>query len=145
GRNLFALAPAVNDFRLVALGVDLDFEVARWVFERRDRNDLYRLSRGEHSIHSSGADSNSLLAAAHAQTVKLGTVKQLAKDQRDLLPDDARTVVLNSDFESFGARRLHVNPEFGNDAGFFTGVQRVVDCFLHCREQSLARIIKSQQ
>ena len=40
---------------------------------------------------------------------------------------------------------FHVNPEFGNDAGFLAGIQRIVDGFLDRREQRLARIIESEQ
>ncbi len=40
---------------------------------------------------------------------------------------------------------LDVDPDFGQDAGFFAGVERVVDGFLDRGQQGLARIVEAEQ
>ena len=77
--------------------------------------------------------------------MKLRAVEQLAEDQRDLLLEDAGAVVLDADFEAVGAGLLDVDPNLGQDAGLFAGVERVVDRFLDRGEQRLARIVEAQQ
>ena len=86
-----------------------------------------------------------MLPAALPQAVELRAVEQLAEDQRDLLLDDAGAVVLDADLEAVGAGLLDVDPDLGQDAGLFAGVERVVDRFLHRGEQRLARIVEAQQ
>ena len=72
------------------------------------RDDLHRLAGREHAVHAGGADADALLAAAHPQAVELRAVEQLAEDQRNLLLDDARAVVLHADLEAIGAGRFDV-------------------------------------
>src|SRR5262245_30768556 len=76
GRNVFPFALAVDDFRLVTLRVDLNLEMVGGFFRGYLRNDLHRLAGCEHAVHSGGADPDALLAAAHSQAMKLGSVKQ---------------------------------------------------------------------
>ena len=45
----------------------------------------------------------------------------------------------------FVAGRFDVDPDLGQDAGFFAGVERVVDRFLDGGQQRLARIVEAQQ
>ena len=96
-------------------------------------------------MHARGADADALLAATHAHAVELRAVEQLAEDQRDLFLDDARAVVLHADFETVLAGALDVDPDFGQDAGFFAGVQGVVDRLLDGGQQGLPRVVEAQQ
>src|SRR5262245_15739779 len=116
GRNVFTFALTVDDFRLVTLRVDLNLEIVSGFFRGYFRNNLHRLARCEHAVHSGGANPDALLAAAHSQAMKLGSVKQFAEDQRDLLLHNARTIVLHADLESVGGSRFDMNPDFGDDA-----------------------------
>src|SRR5262249_39305203 len=79
-RDVFTVALAIDDFRLVAPRVDLNFEIVRRLSRRSHRDNLHRLAGGQHSIHPGGADTDSLLAAAHSKPVKLGTVEKLPED-----------------------------------------------------------------
>ena len=69
----------------------------------------------------------------------------LPKIVRDLLLDDAGAVVLHADLEAVRAGGLDVDPDLGQDAGFFAGVQGVVDRFLDRGQQGLARVVEAQQ
>ena len=144
-RNVDAFALAVENLRLVPLGVDLDFEVVGRLLLADLRDDLHRLAGRQHAVHAGRADADALLPAALPQAVELRAVEQLAEDQRDLLFDDAGAVVLHADFEAVGAGRLDVDPNLGQDAGLFAGVERVVDRFLDRRQQRLPRIVEAQQ
>ena len=145
GRNLDAVAAAVEDFGHVPLRVDLDFVVMGRIALRDLRDDLDRLAGGQQAVHARGADADALLAAAHAHAVELRAVEQLAEDQRDLLLDDAGPVVLHADLEAVLAGALDVDPDFRQDAGLFAGVQGVVDRLLDGRQQGLARVVEAQQ
>src|SRR5262249_5903418 len=125
--------------------VDLNFEVMGRFPRRYHRDDLHRLAGGKHSVHARCADSDSLLAAAHSQPVELRAVEKLPENQRDLLSDDSGTVVLDPDLETIRPRCLDVNPDFRNDTGLLTSIERIVDGLLHGREQRFARIIESEQ
>src|SRR5204862_5973704 len=98
--------PAVDNLRKVSPGVDLNFEVVGGFSRGRHGDDLDRLPCREHSIHAGSADSDSLLAAAHSQSVELRAVEQLAEDQRDLLPDDAWPVILHAEHRTYRSGRL---------------------------------------
>src|SRR5262245_31053894 len=74
GGNVDAFAAAVDDLRLIALGVDLQLEIVGWLPGRDLADDFYGLARGEHAIHASGGDADALLAAAHAEAVKLAAI-----------------------------------------------------------------------
>ena len=113
GRNVVAFAAAVEDLGQVSLGVDLDFVVMRRLARGNLGDDLYRLARGEHAVHASGADADALLAAAHAQAVELRAVEQLAEDQGDLFLEDAGAVVLDADLETVRPGLFDVHPDFG--------------------------------
>jgi hypothetical protein len=57
---------ALEDPRLVLLGVDLDFEVVRGGPRPGARGDLHRLAGRELGVHAGRGDADALLAAAHA-------------------------------------------------------------------------------
>ena len=65
------------------------------------------------AIHPGGRDSHALLTARLTQLVKLRTVEQLAEDARDLLLDDARTVVLDGDEKAIVAKVRHFDADLG--------------------------------
>src|SRR5262249_52265502 len=145
GRDVDAFAASVENLRLVFLGVDLDFVVVGRLFDADFRDNLHRLTGGLHAVHSGGTDADALLAAALAGSVELPAVEQLAKDKRDLLLDDARAVVLYADFVTVRAGRFDVDPNLGQDAGLFAGIERVVDGFFDRREERFARVVEAQQ
>ena len=72
-------------------------------------------------------------------------VEQLAEDQRDLLFENARAVVLHADFEAVRAGGLDMDPNLGQDAGLFASVERIVDRFLDGGEQGFARVVEAEQ
>ena len=109
------------------------------------RHDLDRLAGGQQAVHAGRADADALLAAAHPQAVELRAVEQLAEDQGDLLSEDARPVVLHADLVAVLRRALDVDPDFGQDAGLFAGVQGVVDRLLDGGQQGLAGVVETQQ
>ena len=73
------------------------------------------------------------------------TVQQFSENQRDLFLHNSRTIVLDTDLETVRACGLDVHPDFRNDAGFFAGIQRIVDGLFYSSEQGLARIVESEQ
>ena len=77
--------------------------------------------------------------------MKFRAVKQLAKDQGYLFFDDPWTVVLDRNLKSFFTRRFDMNPNFRSEPRFFACVERIVDSFLDCGKQGLARIIESEK
>ena len=145
GLDDHAFALAVEDLRAVALGVDLQL-VVMCVRALGDlRHDLHRLAGREQAIHAGGADADALLAAAHPHAVELGTVQELAENQGNLLAEDTRSVVLHTDLEAVLAKAFDMHPNLRQDAGLFTGVQRVVNGFLDGGQEGLARIVEPQQ
>ncbi len=126
GLDVFSLSFAVNDLRMVPLGVDLQLKIVSRFADGDFGDDLHRLAGREHAIHASGRDADPLLAAAHAEAMELAAVEELAEDQRDLLLDDARPVVLHADFEAVIAVGFDSDPDFGHDARFFASVEAVV-------------------
>ena len=77
--------------------------------------------------------------------MELRAVQELAENQGNLLPEDARAVVLHADLEAVLADAFDVDPDLRQDAGLFAGVQGVVDGLFDGREQGLARIVEPQQ
>ena len=96
-----------------------------------------------------------MLTAAHAQAMKIGPVKQLGEDRRDLLAHDAGPVVDNGNAKTIRlARRrcraavgndFELDDDFRQDAGFLTSVQCIIDGFFDASEQRLAWIIEAEQ
>ena len=147
GRDLDPLPPAVEDLGLVGLGVDPQLVVVGVIPGAGLGDDLHRLARREHAVHAGGRDADPLLAAAHPQPMKLRAVEELAEDQRDLLADDARAIVLHAHAVARAAlpHLLDVDPDLGEDARLLAGVERVVHRLLDAREQRLARRIEAEQ
>ena len=133
GRNLDALAPAVENLGQVPLGVDLDLVVVGRIALGDLRHDLDRLAGGQQAVHAGRADADALLPAAHPHAVELRAVEQLAEDQGDLLLEDAGPVVLHAHLVAVRPDALDVDPDFGQDAGLLAGVQGVVDRLLDRR------------
>jgi hypothetical protein len=145
---------ALEDPRLVLLGVDRDLEEVRGRPRPGARDDLHRLAGRQLGVHAGRRDPDALLAPAHAQPVELRAVEELGEDRRDLLADDAGAVVDDRDAEAGGlagrrrrpvARDLQRDDDVGQDAGLLGGVERVVDRFLDARQQRLARIVEAEQ
>ena len=147
GRDVDSLPLAVQDLGLIGLGVDPQFVVVGGMLGVDLGDDLHRLAGGEHAIHARRRDADALLAAAHPEAMKLGTVEELAEDQRNLLADDARTVVLDAHPEPRPALPdlLDPHPDLREDARLLAGVERVVDRLLDAREQRLARGVEAEQ
>src|SRR5215472_4858895 len=123
GWNVFAVAFAVDNFRHVSPGVDLDFEVMRRLSWRSHGNDLHRFARSQHPVHARGADTDSLLSSTHPQSMKFRPIEQFSEDERDLFFDNAGPVVLDTDFVPIGTRSFDMNPYLGNNAGFLASVE----------------------
>ncbi len=145
GRDVFTIALAVDDLGLVTPRIDLNFEVVRRFPRRSHRDNLHRLTRCQHAVHTCGADADSLLAAAHPQSMEFRSVEQLSENQRDLLLHDSRTVILNAHLEAVWASGFDMYPDFRNDVRLFARIQRIIDRLFYCREQGLARVVESQQ
>ena len=77
--------------------------------------------------------------------MEFAAVEELAKNQRDLLFDDPRPVVLHADLEAVVAGRFDRDPDFRDDPRFFASVERVIDRFLDGRQQGLAGVVEAQQ
>lgn len=101
-RNVNSLAFAVENAGLVFLGVDLDLIVMSRFSCSHFRDDLHRLAGSLYAIHASGGNADALLATALAESMELRAVEKFAEDQWDLLLQDARAVVLNSDLVVVG-------------------------------------------
>src|SRR5207253_8489159 len=100
GRRLPVGLLLLENERLVLLGVDLDLEEVGRRPRARARDDLDGLAGGELPVHAGRRDADALLAAAHAQPVKLRSVEELREDRRNLLSDDAGAVVGDRDPEA---------------------------------------------
>src|SRR5580700_6648687 len=84
--------------------------------------------------------------------MKLRAVEQLRENLRYLRLDDARAVVLDDDAEArrlVGRRRrrnLHdLDVKLRQDAGLLASIERVVDRFLHGRQERLRGVVEPQQ
>jgi hypothetical protein len=147
---------ALEDPRLVLLGVDLDFEVVRRGPRPGARGDLHRLAGRELGVHAGRGDADALLAAAHAQPVELRAVEELGEDRRNLLADDAGAVVDDRDAEprrlAGGGRRravarhdLDLDHDVGEDARLLGCVEGVVHRLLDAGEEGLPRAVEAEE
>src|SRR5690242_20191540 len=93
-------------------------------------DDFYRLAGRLHAVHAGRADADALLTATLAEAVEFRAVQQLAEDQRNLLFDNAGAVILDANLVAVVAGRLDMDPDFWQNAGLFTGVERVIDRLL---------------
>src|SRR5690349_18245795 len=144
----------LKDPRLVFLRVDLDFKVMRSRFWAGSGNNLDRFARRELRIHARCRNTDSLLAAAHPEPMKLRPVEKLGENLRDLIPNDSRTVVDYRDSEparlAYRRRRRRIircdfdlDDDFRKNSRLLTRIQRVVDGFLDARQERFSRIIES--
>jgi hypothetical protein len=77
--------------------------------------------------------------------MKFRTIEQFSEDEGDLLFDNARPVVLDTDFVPVGTRSFDMNPDLGNNARFLASVEGIVDSLFNRRKQSFSRIIEAKQ
>src|SRR6516225_2523794 len=143
--NVFAVTFAVDNFWHVPPSVDLDFEVMRRLLWRSPGNDLHRLACSQHPVHARSADPDSLLSSTHPQSMKFRTIEQFSEDERDLFFDNARPVILDTDFVPIGTRSFDMNPDLGKSARFLASVERIVDSLFNRRQESFSRIIEAKQ
>src|SRR5215469_2673204 len=123
GWNIFAVTFAVDNLRHVPPRIDLDFEIMRRLLWRSHGNDLHRFARSQHPVHARCTDTDSLLSSTHPQSMKLRTIEQFSEDEGDLFFNNARPVVLDTDFVPVGARSFDMNPDLGNNARFLASVE----------------------
>src|SRR6185436_4228404 len=81
----------------------------------------------------------------HPKPMKFGSVQQFSKNQRDLLFNDSRAVILHADFETIGAGGFDVNPKFGDDTTLFASVEGVVHGFLDRGQKRLPWVIEAKE
>ena len=113
---------------------------------RRDfGSDFNRLAGGGESVHPGGGDADALLSSAHSEPVKFGAVEKFSEDEGYLFFDDTGSVVLNGDFEFVFTDGLNSYPDFGQDSGFFAGIERVIDGFFDGGEECFPWIIEAEQ
>ena len=99
-------------------------------------------------------DANPLLAAAHPQAMKFRAVEKLRENARDVLADDAGPVIRhgNAKFARLAGRdglpvrhHLECDGHVRQDAGFFAGIERVIDRFLHTGQERFTRAVEAEQ
>src|SRR5262245_44557351 len=79
--------------RLVFFGIDLNFEIVSGRSRAGSRDNLNRLAGCQLGIHTGGGYPDALLPSAHAQPVELRAIEKLCEYRRNLLANDAGTVV----------------------------------------------------
>src|SRR5207237_4322192 len=79
------------------------------------------------------------------QPVVFRSVYKCSENQTDLVLHNALTIVLDADLETVRARGLDMHPDFKNNAGFFAGIQGIVDGLFYGGQEGLARIVESEQ
>jgi hypothetical protein len=77
--------------------------------------------------------------------MEFAAIEQLSKDQRNLLFDDPRAVVLDCDAKTAWLRLVDPHPDLRNDARFLAGIQRVIDRFFDGRQKSFAWVIEPEK
>ena len=138
-------AVSVEDVGLVRLRVHPDFVIVNRLLPGSFRRHFDGLSGRQLAVHSGGGDADALLTATHSETVKLRAVQQFAEDQRNLLFDDARSVVLDADLVPILAGLFDMHPDFRQDTGLFAGIDGIIDGFFDCGEEGFAWVIESEQ
>ena len=147
---------ALEDPRLVLLGVDLHLEVVGGGAGAGPRRDLDRLAGRQLRVHAGRRDPDALLAPAHAQPVELGAVEELREDRGDLLPDDARAVVDDGDAEprrlagrgrgrAVAGHDLDLHDDVGQDAGLLGSVEGVVHRLLDAGQEGLPGAVEAEE
>ena len=145
-RNVYAFAFAVDDLRLVPLGVDLNFEVMGRLSWRRSCEMIFT---------GLPVVSTPYMPAA---LMPMPCWPRLIRRRWNFEPYSSLPKISGICFLTMPGplsctptlKRLvpvgfDVHPDLGQDAGFFAGVERVVDRFLHRRQQGLARIVEAEQ
>ena len=103
----------VKDFGIVRFRVDTNDKEHRRLTLRRFRQRFEGFACGEKSVHSSGADSDPLLSATHAQAMEFRPVKELSIDERNLLGFDPRPGILHAYAVSRIGHANDLHPYFG--------------------------------
>lgn len=99
---------------------------------------------GQHAVHTCGADTDTLLSAAHSKSVEFAAVEEFSEDVWDLFFNDPWAVVLDGDAEASWLSLVDADPDFREDAGFFASVQGVVDRFFYGGKESFSGVIEPQ-
>src|SRR5262245_50995764 len=79
--------------RLVFFGIDLNLKIVSGRSRAGARDDLNRFAGCQLGIHAGSGYPDALLPAAHAKPVELGAIKKLCEYRRNLLANNAGTVV----------------------------------------------------
>lgn len=145
GWDIDAFSFAIDDFGLILFGIDLEEEVVDGRAFGSFREDLHGSSGSEHTVHPCGADTDALLPAAHAQAVEFASVEELSEDVWDLFFDDTWAVVLDGDAESARLSLIDTDPDFGEYACFFAGIEGVVDSFFDGGQEGFAGVIEPEE
>src|SRR5262245_790955 len=80
---------------LVFFGIDLNFKIVSGRPRAGARDDLNRFASCQLGIHAGSGYPDALLSAAHAKPVELGAIEKLCEYRRNLLANNAWTVVDN--------------------------------------------------
>ena len=77
--------------------------------------------------------------------MELGAVQQFPEDERYLFFKNSGTVVLYGRLVTVVGGLLDMNPDFGQDAALFAGIERIIYRFFDSSEQSLAWVVEAQE
>ena len=114
-------------------GVDVHLVIVGRFSLASSRPNANRFAGRELTVHGGRRDADALLPSALLQCVEFGSVEQLGEDLGDLGFDDTRAIVLDGYAEPILGQGLDVHLEIGEDAGFLTCVEGVVDSFFDRR------------
>ncbi len=143
----------MGDLRAIGLGVHGQLNVVSGLFRVGTGVDHHGFAGGDEAVHTGGADADALLAAAHFEAMEFAAVEESAEDVLDLLADDAGAVVDdgNSVAGLFGCSRaigLEVFDDDGDvwqNAGFFAGIEGIIDRFFDGGQEGFARIVEAEE
>ena len=77
--------------------------------------------------------------------MEFASVEEFSEDVWDLFFDDSGAVVLDGDSEASRLSLIDTDPDFGEYAGFFAGVEGVIDSFFDGGQEGFARVIESEE
>ena len=136
-----------NNFRLIFARIDLDMVMLGRSLRACFGNDLHRRTSGNQTIHTRGTDTNTLLAAAHLQRMKLAAIEQASEYIGNLGLDYAGPVIDNDQQELVVSifDRLNGYGYVGKNMGLFAGIHRIINRLFDSGQQCLSRIIKTKK
>ena len=134
-----------EDIGVVLFRVDRHLESARRCPPTRPGHHLHGFSSCEQSVHAGCRNADTLLTPGLLQTVEFRSVQEFTEDLRHLAPDDSGTIILDDDAEAILGDLCDGDEDFGQDLGFLTRVECIVDRLLDGRQQRLGRIVKAEE